>query len=129
MINTNDIRSALERELAQYEATKENPLKEMLHSSFTGRMRWAAVITWSYLLLFTAIAVYSGSMFFLTDLIGEKILWAAVFLAAFIVISVVKLWYWMIANRNTITREIKRLELQIALLTEKLDDRDAERGA
>ncbi len=38
-----------------------------------------------------------------------------------IVISSLKAWYWMQMNRNALTREIKRLELQIARLSSRLD--------
>ncbi len=120
MNNTDDIKVALEKELAMYDASRESPLKGMLHSAFRGRMLWASVIVWINLLLFSAIAVYAGIAFFTTSDTGEKIFSATLFLTAMVLISVVKLWYWMIANRNAISREIKRVELQIAMLTENL---------
>jgi hypothetical protein len=40
-----------------------------------------------------------------------------------LLLGLVKLWYWMLANRNGINREIKRLEMRIAELTEKLSNR------
>ena len=34
-----------------------------------------------------------------------------------------KIWYWMEMNRHTLTREIKRVELQIAELVHKVENR------
>jgi|GEM_PF-3584282 len=35
---------------------------------------------------------------------------------AWLGIGLIKIWYWMELNRNTVLREIKRLELQVAHL-------------
>ncbi len=37
-------------------------------------------------------------------------------------ISMMKIWYWMEMQRIGVTREIKRLELQVACLTQRLTE-------
>lgn len=123
--NDNDIRKALEQELSEYDAGGGGMLHDVLVTRFRGRLKWAGILTWVYILIFAAIAVFAGATFLCTGALGEKIMYATIFLAAFFTIQVVKLWYWMLANRHGLTREIKRLELQVARLADQLAQRKA----
>lgn len=49
----------------------------------------------------------------------DWIMYAGVFLFAAMAVAMLKLWYLMELNRNTHTREIKRVELQLARFAEK----------
>ena len=103
-----------------YDPTREETLFGMIAGSFRGKMRWMVMLVWVYALVFTALAVFAAVSFFLADSVKMWIFYAALFLMACNFIVVVKLWYWMLLNKNSITREIKRLELRIAKLTQRL---------
>ncbi|MCW5766632.1 MAG: hypothetical protein KIT68_11730 [Phycisphaeraceae bacterium] len=51
------------------------------------------------------------------------IMYACVFRFTGMAIAMLKLWYLMKVNRNTHTREIKRVELQLARLAERTKER------
>jgi uncharacterized membrane protein len=103
-----------------YDLGQEDTLREMLVSTFRGRMKWMSIIAWIYLLAFTGLGVFAAVRFFLVETTREMILYATVFLVAIGIAAAVKMWYWMIMNRNCIQREVKRLEARVAELAGKL---------
>ena len=105
----------------EYDLGKEETFGQMLAESFRGKMRWMVVLVWFYGLAFTAVAVFAAIQFFRVDATRDLILYATVFLTGVLFIALIKIWYWMLMNRNSVKREVKRLELQIARLTEALD--------
>lgn len=121
--NDNDIREALRKidDDAAWDPMDDIALRDILISNFRGRMKWASLLVWVYGLLFTGVAVYAAWRFFTTDAVRDYVLWAVVFIMSMLIVIVTKLWYWMLANRNSLHREVKRLELQVAALLEKLD--------
>jgi len=63
--------------------------REIFVQGYRGRMRWATLV----------LSVY-----------------ATLFLVGALLVSFMKMWYWQRLNRNTVLREIKRLELRLAEL-------------
>jgi hypothetical protein len=125
MSKSNDFEKELRAELGKpgdgaYDLGGEDTLREMLVSTFRGRLKWVGAIAWAYMFLFGGVAVFAAVQFFLVGTVREMILYATAFLAAIAVVMVCKLWCWMIINRNCIQREVKRLEIRIAELAEKL---------
>ena len=98
----------------------EQSMLEMVVDSFRGRMRWfmafAIVVTVAMLVAMVAAAI----AFYRAEEIREMILYAMVFGIFGGGISMMKIWYWMELNKNTLTREIKRLELQVARLSSRI---------
>jgi hypothetical protein len=52
----------------------------------------------------------------------EMIAWATGFLICGLATTMLKVWYWMELNRNTILREVKRVELQLARLSNRIQN-------
>jgi len=102
-------------------ADNPGPIRELLFSQFKGKMWASTLIVYFYILLFTVGAIYCGIQFFSAETVKDWIMYSVGFAGSIGIISVTKLWYWMLANRNAITREVKRLELQVARLTEKIE--------
>jgi len=117
------IRSGLSAapEDVDYDITREDSLRELLMAGFRGRTKWMGIIAWIDGLVFTGVMVFAAVRFFQVDGTRELILYATIFLASALVIALVKLWYWMLFNRNSIKREVKRLELRVAEMIEKLE--------
>ncbi len=111
-----DIKDMLQKSdaAAHYDEAKEGFMRDVLVSSFKGRMRAATIIAYATILPFAAIAVYAAVQFFLADQVRDMIMYATIFATSISVVLVTKLWYWMLANRNGIQRELKRLELRLA---------------
>ena len=63
-------------------------------------------------------AIYACVKFFDSALAKDQILYATVFLTCVVFISMVKTFAWQMMHRNSIKREIKRLAIRLAELTE-----------
>jgi hypothetical protein len=124
------IRAALaaeDRELFE-EYGGESSLFEMIADTFRGRNRWLKIGMTFNILAFTVLAVVVAIQFFHTDTMRGMILWATLFLLCCLGTMMIKLWWWAQMDKNVLTREIKRLELQVARLAARLrpaDENDA----
>lgn len=99
---------------------EELGLFELMAESFRGKMKVVVIPVFVFMLTFAAILVYSAVNFFSVEEIGTKLHWLAIGLTALIVFGLLRLWYWMELNRLSVIREVKRLELQISLLSKKM---------
>jgi hypothetical protein len=116
-----DLRDELRRANGgDYDPRREETLRGMLLSTFRGRTWWMSLVAWIYILLFTGLAVFAAVRFFQVEGDRQMLLYATVFVAAIIIAAITKIWYWMLINRNAVQREVKRLEIRIAELAEKL---------
>jgi len=78
------------------------------------------IVLWIWIILFYAALVYSGIKFFKTEQVQFQIMYATIFTCCVLGISIVKIIAWQMAHRHGIKREIKRLELRIAELSETI---------
>ena len=62
--------------------------------------------------VFLGLAIFAAVRFFAAQQVQEWIAYAALFLTAVIAISMIKLWLFLVWVRNSLMREIKRLELR-----------------
>jgi len=119
------IREALRREdvelLEHYQA--EPPLFEMLIETYGGRNRWWNLLAFVFTLAALVMVIVAGYQFFHADGTRAMIAWATCFLWFAIWVAMLKIWFWMEIQRNSLTREIKRLELQVASLSRQLEAR------
>ncbi len=116
------IRSALKSQ-AQHGAIdpdREPPMRTQIAETFRGRFRWLAWLATFYRIVILILAVIAAIQFFRVDETRELIAYATLFLICIVASAFIKLWYWMLLIKNSVIREIKRLELQIAKLTQDL---------
>ena len=99
------------------------PMRDVLVGSLHGQMRKFTLIAYLYIALFLVLAVVAGIGMFVAEDIVTRILCGIALHGCILIIGFVKLWYWMLTNRNAANRELKRLELQIAELCEMLKKR------
>lgn len=92
----------------------------LVAESFRGKSQDTTVVIILLILLFALALVFSAVYFFTAEDIEMKLNWMAVGLTALIVIGLLRLWYLAELYRISIVREIKRLELQVALRNKKL---------
>jgi hypothetical protein len=76
------------------------------------------VHVWAHFLIFLALAIISGILFFRTERTDEQIMYASFFVCCIIIAYVIKVFAWLKVYENSIKRELKRLELRIAELSE-----------
>lgn len=87
-----------------------------LGSVFKGGMRrWVFFI---YLIAITIglLTIWSGYQFFTVSTAQQQIFWGFIFMIALNMQGFIKQWLFIESNRNSIMREIKRVEVAIAQL-------------
>lgn len=116
-----DIRSAMHNtdDPASLQSAGDEGMIQQIAASFHGRMRRWILITWLATLFWVGVAVWAAVSFFRAHDTRDCIMYAAIFLFAGMATAMLKMWYLMEMNRNTHTREIKRVELQLARLAER----------
>ena len=116
------IREALRKEDAELfeEFGAEPSMYEMVMETFRGRYRWMAFVAVFWTLVFIVLFILAGIRFFNAESTKDILMWAAACVVCWSAVFMMKVWYWMELNKNALTREIKRLELQIARLAGRL---------
>ena len=115
------IKQALSEEESEHleRLSREQNVFEELLASFQGRRKWLSVYVTVVIFIFFGISIYSLIQFVTVTGAREMILWGAATGGALLIVTMLKVWYWMQMDRNAIIRELKRLELQIAVLNSK----------
>jgi hypothetical protein len=116
------IREALQREDAELarEFESEPSVFATLAETFRGRNRWLNVWGAVWMLVFLGVGVFAGVQFFQAETTRDQLLWATTTMLCTVITAMIKVWYWMEMQRNALTREVKRLELQVAHLAGRL---------
>jgi hypothetical protein len=73
------------------------------------------------ILAFLGLAIFAVVRFFAARDVQEWIAYATLFIAALIVVALIKLWLYLVWVRNSLMREIKRLELRSLTATPRRD--------
>ena len=116
------IREALQTQDAELfdEIGGEPAVHEMVIDSFRGRLRWLVVLAAVWGAVILALALLCAVQFFRVDTVREMLAWATGCVLCVVYVMAMKVWYWMELNKNAVTREVKRLELEIARLAARL---------
>jgi phosphatidylserine synthase len=118
------IREALRKEDAEVfeDFSGEPSVFEMLMETCRGRHRWLSILGAFWTLVFFVLGIFAAFQFFDAEQTRDLLMWAAACILCMSAVSMLKVWYFMEMNKNAITREIKRLELQIARLAARIKD-------
>ncbi|MGE0707953.1 MAG: DUF6768 family protein [Planctomycetota bacterium] len=127
-----EIREALaaeDRELLE-EIGADPSLPERVVLTLRGRSRPFVILSVVAGIAFLGLLVFTGIRFYEAPTVREQLLWGAGVFYALLIILGIKVWYWMEMNQAALIREVKRLELQVALLARRLPGpNDAVEGA
>ena len=117
------IKQALTEEESEYleKLSKEQNIFEELLTSFQGSRRWLSVYVFIIILIFFAISIYSLVQFVSVEDVRQMLVWGAAMGGSLLMVMALKIWYWMQMDKNSLTREIKRLELQITAIHKLLN--------
>jgi len=121
------IKQALQEEyqeiVEQNRQTDANPFKQMRAGFKTG-MKWVYAQVIFYSVVFFGISMYGIYRFYHEQDPKSLLGWGIVVIVFTLLTQFAKSWYWSELGRNRVIREVKLLELQVAHLTEKLDQRN-----
>ena len=113
-----DIRKILDD---TYDDSREDSIRTMIGDFYSRKMLSVAVLVWFWGIVFFVGAGYSAMKFFETDETQLQIMYATVFVCLVQFMGLMKVFAWQMIARNSIKREVKRLEIRIAELTKSLD--------
>jgi hypothetical protein len=115
------IHSALTEEdkefFAQFE--KEPSTLQIAGGVFSGPLGWIYVAFLIVAVILAPIGLYSVWQFLIATEMRPLAYWGAAAAGILVVLSVVRIVFFMQINTNRILRELKRLELQVARLSAK----------
>jgi hypothetical protein len=116
------IKESLNAEEAEfYQDLDQQGVFKMWFDLYKGKLgRWAILVTFIQL-IFTALAFWLGYKFFNVEGTEQMLRYGGAMFIAILFVQMLKLWHWMQMDKNSILREIKRLEFQVAVLMEKKD--------
>ena len=64
----------------------------------------------------TVALIWCGYQFFMAESVDQRVFWGVWFVITINAQGMLKLWSWMEMNRNSVIREIKRLEIAVSKL-------------
>ena len=104
-----------------YDEPREDTIGSMLKDFYNRRMLSIVVFVWVWGIFVAGVAIFGAVKFFAADQTRSQIMYAAIFICGCQFIGLMKIFAWQMIHRNSIKREIKRLELRIAALAESLE--------
>lgn len=100
----------------------EPTLAEEILDTISGRHQWLMILSLVKAALSTALFFFCCYQFFQQETVMGMIAYASVAVALIVVYCCILLFLWVQMNHNTTIREIKRLELRLLLLADKLSN-------
>ncbi|MFC4635668.1 DUF6768 family protein [Dokdonia ponticola] len=117
------IKEALTEEEAKfYDALDEQNLLQMFGGIFDGKNKWIVVMMNIVNVTVLGLFVYCIVQFFSTEVTNELIKWSVAGVICILILSMLKLYMWMQMDKNSIIRELKRLELQVSVMSSKVSE-------
>ena len=107
----------------EYNDTKEESYISYARDFFKHSQRWAIILVFAHFFFFLALAIISGILFLISETTKYQIMYAALFVVFILIGYLIKIFGWVWGSRNIISREIKRLELRIADLSETVKNK------
>jgi uncharacterized membrane protein YciS (DUF1049 family) len=109
-----------EEEAKFYDALEEQSVFAMIAGLYKGKNVWFTVIMHIINIIAFGLMIYCLIQTFDATETNDLMLWISGFFFCFLTMSMMKIYAWMQIHRNALTREIKRLELQVSSLSSKL---------
>tara|TARA_R110002051_G_scaffold197582_1_gene265071 strand:+ start:13167 stop:13553 length:387 start_codon:yes stop_codon:yes gene_type:complete len=117
------IKEALTTEEAKfYDHLDEQNMLQMFGGIFDGKNKWLIVIMNVVTFVALGFLIYCIVQFFEAEDTMLLIKWGMGGVICMMLMSMIKIFMWMQMDKNSIIRELKRLELQLSVLASKLSN-------
>lgn len=117
------ITESLNKEEAEfYKNLEEEGLFGMITGLYNGKLSWVVIASTIVHILALAVTIYCTYYLFTVESTGKMIQYGAVMFLAMSFAVMTKLSQWMQMYTNSVIRELKRLEYQVAVLMEETRD-------
>ena len=115
------IKETLTQEEAKfYDGLEEQGVFQMIWGLFRGKNKWIMLLMNIVTLVFFVLSIYCIVQFFNAEITKDLIKWSVGALIFLMGVSMLKVFAWMQMDKNALLREIKRLELQVSSLANKI---------
>ena len=104
--------------IPEYDDSREEDFGSLVTDLYRSTRSTQGVLIWAYCIFFFVLGIASAVFFFFVDETKYQIMLAALFLFFMQRAALVKTMAWQRIHRNSVKREIKRLEIQIAGLSQ-----------
>jgi hypothetical protein len=91
-------------------AADQNIAEEVI-VAFRGRNRWLNTLTVVFSVGFTIALVWAALRFYEAESVAAQLRWGGLSLLFFLMVSFMKVWFWLEMQTNRLLRELKRVEL------------------
>lgn len=105
------ITEALRESYPEVELPPEPNIAEELITAVRGRNWWTNLIAFVFSLAAFGVAVWAGWHFYHAPELRDMILWGSLSLLGILMVSFLKIWFWLEMQSNRVLREVKRIEL------------------
>jgi len=117
------IKETLTKEEAKfYDELDEQGLFGMVKGLLKGKNSWLVVIMNIFSILVFVLLIYCIIQTTEVERANDLILWVGAAIFCLIIISVIKINFWMHMHKNAVIRELKRLEIQISSLSGRMPE-------
>lgn len=117
------IKEALTTEEAKfYDHLDEQNMLQMFGGIFDGKNKWLIVIMNVVTFVALGFLIYCIVQFFEAEDTMLLIKWGMGGVICMMLMTMIKIFMWMQMDKNSIIRELKRLELQLSVLASKLSN-------
>lgn len=116
-MNDREFESLLRRVVdGNADASNEPSIAKQVSSLFEGRWRFFNAMTVGFMLALFVATLFCAAKFLDADSVPQMLRWGAAGFLAWFGVAYLKLWTWLELERHAVTREVKRLEVQVAHL-------------
>ncbi|NNL30218.1 MAG: hypothetical protein HKO77_04305 [Gemmatimonadetes bacterium] len=99
----------------------EPSLVELVSETFAGRRRFLNLLSWVLTLVFFLAGLYSAVHMLEAQDTRQTVVWLGATGFCCFAVFALKTWGWLEMVRISVTREVKRVELQLAHLAKRID--------
>lgn len=78
------------------------------------------ILVWIVAAVFAVVMFWGGYRFFTEAELGDRLTWGMICLFGIIANGMLKMWAWMEINRVHAQRDMRRIELRLAVLNDRL---------
>jgi len=107
----------------EYDDSKEESYISWVRFQFRSSQRWAIILVFAHFFFYLALAILCGILFLMTNTTKYQIMYATLFVVFILIGYLIKVFGWVMGSKNSISREIKRLEIRIAELAETVKNK------
>ena len=108
------IQDALRRGGTAPDPLSEPNLAEEVLATFRGRHRWLTLLMVVLSTTLSVGAVWAALRFLGAESVAEQLRWGALGLLLVLMVSFMKVWFWLEMHTQRVLREVKRVELLLA---------------